>query len=104
MDGNLSDAHLNVPALLAIKVWMAMLETGLSVPNTVDQQPMDCKLSDPHLNVPTLLVIDSPMAKSEAYPLNTDVQQKLTLSSNCWCSRIFSFINEDYNVKALPLY
>ena len=54
-----------------------MLETGRSVPNTVDQQPMDGKLSDAHLNVPTLLVIDLPMAKSEAYPLNTDVQQKL---------------------------
>ena len=64
VDGNLSDARLNVPALLAIKVWMAMLETGLSVPNTVDQQSMDGKLSDAHLNVPTLLVIDLPMAKS----------------------------------------
>ena len=53
-----------------------MLETGVSVPILLtNTHPTDGKLSDTHLNVPALLVIDLRMAKTDAYPLNTHVQQ-----------------------------
>lgn len=80
VDGNLSDTHLNVPALLtidlwmampeahllvlallAIKFWIAMLETRLNVPALL---AINCYMAilETRLNVPALLAINRYMA------------------------------------------